>query len=394
MSSLSPALALIGARQVGKTSLLTRTFPEAALVTFEPHRDVMGARQDPQLFLAGFGPERQLILDEIQYAPEVTAALKRSIDTDRRSGRFLLTGSQQWAVMRDLSDSLAGRILLLDLEGFTWGEACGQPEPWLPAWLEEGRVPPRRLAGAPTVWEACRRGGLPEAWQMPVEALPDFHQSYITTYIERDARHAGGAGDWLEFARFVRLCAAATGQEVNRAQLGRELGFHGDTVKRWLGLLAGTCQVHLVEPWSGNAVKRLSHHPKLHWADAGLACQALMVPAPLALASHPRAGAIFETAVAGDLRRQAAVMPLRPRFHHWRSHGGAEVDLLLEWNGRLFPIEIKLDSQPGARDLRGIRALRQTHPGLIADRALIIAPVEQAYSLAAGVSVVPWDAAP
>lgn len=387
-----PAVVIVGARQVGKSTLLRTLFPQAAAITFDPVQDIANARQDPDLFLAG--QPRPVILDEIQYAPEVVAAIKRAIDRDRQPGQFLITGSQQWQVMARLSESLAGRAIILDLEGFCAAELADRPTGWLVPWLADPDQPPQQalpatMAFAEQIW----RGFLPECQTLPRGLIGDFHRSYQTTYIERDVRLLANLADWSTFARFVRMLAAMTAQEINRSQLGRELGMTPQTATAWTGMLVATYQWHELEPWHGNALKRLSRRPKGHAADSGQVCASLAIPGPEALLDHPAFGAIVESALVGEIRRQSRAMPTRPDLHHWRTHAGAEVDLLLSYNGRRHPIEIKASSHPGREAMRGITAFRDTYPAHAQDAALILAPVERTYPIGERCWVVPWNAA-
>jgi predicted AAA+ superfamily ATPase len=377
-----PVVVLVGARQVGKTTLLRHLAPEAQLITFDPVQDVGAARQDPDRLLASY--PGQLILDEIQYVPGLMAAVKRAIDRDRRPGRFLITGSQQWQVMTQLAESLAGRALILELDGFSLGEIEQTPGPWLDQWLNDpSPAPPMMALNAPSkpLLEQVWRGFLPEAQTLPQNLISDFHRSYLSTYIERDIRLLADITDWQLFGRFVRLLGALSGQEINQNQLGRELGIHPQTAKHWISMLSATYQWQELPPYNGNTIKRLSRKAKGYASDSGQACTALAIPTPQALLDHPALGHLVETALVGDLCRQARSMATQPACYHWRSHGGAEVDLLLAYNGKLHPIEIKATSHPGKNALRGIRAFRDTYPDHAQDKGLIIAPVEQAYQL-------------
>jgi hypothetical protein len=387
-----PAVVLVGARQVGKSTLLRHLAPTATAIVFDPVQDIANARRDPDLFLASH--PRPLILDEIQYAPELVPALKRAIDRDRRPGQYLITGSQQWSVMASLAESLAGRALVLDLEGFCAAELAARDRGWLGRWLDAPDAPPTAATAQPRPFaQQLWRGFLPEAQELPASLIPDFHRSYQTTYIERDVRLLADVSDWAAFARFTRLLAALTAQEVNRSQLGRDIGITPQTATAWTRMLVATCQWHEVDPWHGNEVKRLSRRPKGYAADAGQVCASLAIPSPAALLDHPAFGAIVETALVGDLRRQAAALPTRPVFRHWRSHGGAEVDLVLEYAGRLHPVEIKATTHPGRGDMRGITAFRGDHPKHARDAALILAPSERGYQVGEQCWVVPWHAA-
>jgi hypothetical protein len=384
-----PAVAVIGARQVGKSTLLRHCFPDADIVVFDPVMDVENARRDPDLFLQNH--RTPLILDEIQYAPEVSAAVKRVIDKDRRPGQFLLTGSQQWQVMKHLADSLSGRVAILELEGFTLLEMGGKSDSWMSEWLESpDRLPKKRLDIKRTPTEQIWRGFLPQPQVLPEGLVGQFMEDYLRTYIERDARQAGNVEDWQLFGRFARLVFALSAQELNRNHIGRELGLHPQTAGKWVSMLTASCQWKEIPPWHGNASKRLTCKPKGYCGDSGLMASALGISSPRALLTSPAFGALFETAMVGEIRRQLSTAGVR--LYHWRSHGGAEVDLVIERDGLLYPIEIKAASRPSGHDARGLSAFRETYPKLTAPVGLILAPAETAYALSADTWVIPWDA--
>jgi len=224
--------------------------------------------------------------------------------------------------------------------------------------------------------------------------VPDFHAAYQRTYIERDARLLADVANWQQFGRFYRIAAALTAQEVNQSKLGRDIGATPQTARRWLDVLVATFQWHEVPAWSGNVSKRVSGKPKGYLADTGLISSAMRLSSPAALLDHPAFGAIFETAVVGEIRRLISVLSPKPALYHWRSHGGAEVDLLLERDGLLFPIEIKLKSQPARTDTRGLAAFRATHPKFRIAPGLVLAPTDSITRLSEHDHAIPWDLAP
>lgn len=395
-----PAVVVTGARQVGKSTLLQETLGRAGadIVVFDPVLDVENARADPELFFDNH--RTPLVLDEIQYAPELVPALKRRIDRDRSPGQYVLTGSQQWSVMASVAESLAGRAVFLDLEGFSLAEIAAEPpaRPWLGAWLDEPRElaesEPRRLESGRTLYETLWRGSLPEARDLPEDLVPTFHEAYLRTYLERDVRLLADVSDWQLFGRFVRLVAALSAQEINHSQLGRELGLTPQTSRRWLDMLVATFQWHEVPAFAGNAVKRVSSKPKGYFADSGLACNAQVLSSPRALAGHPLLGALFETAAVAEIRKQARFLSPAPRLHHWRRHSGAEVDLLLERDGVFHPVEIEAASQPSRRDTAGMRAFRDHHPELAIGPGMVLAPCARVLRISDDDYAVPWDLAP
>lgn len=392
-----PAVVVTGARQVGKSTLLTHAFGGTAdFVVFDPVVDVENARRDPELFLENH--RTPLVLDEVQYAPELLPSIKRRIDRNRAPGQYVLTGSQQWGGLASVAESLAGRVAFLDLEGFSLVEAAELTgaRHWLAAWIDSlESVVEAGVARAPgpfALFERLWRGFLPEAHFLPLDAIADFHMAYQRTYIERDARLLADVSDWQQFGRFFRLASALSAQEVNRSQLGREIGVSPQTAERWLGILKATFQWFELPAYSGNTMKRVSSKPKGFIADTGLACWSLAISTPTAVPSHPAWGALFETAVYGEIRKAISLLSPRPIVHHWRSRGGAEVDFLLERDGTFFPVEVKAASRPSRGDTSGITAFRKTYPRLRIAKGLVVAPCEAMIPLSEHDFAMPWDA--
>ena len=394
-----PAIVLVGARQVGKSTLLRALFGGehgADCVVFDPVLDIEQARADPELFFKNH--RTPLILDEIQYAPELVPTLKRLIDKNRKPGQYILTGSQQWGVLKTMSESLAGRAVVIELDGFALPELGGQAHAptWLASLLEKGpeslkqQIPKRHSLHYP-LYEQIWRGFLPEAQFLPQDLVPAFHASYRRTYIERDVRLLADVSDLHLFGRFVQLASALTAQEINTSQLGRELGIAPQTARRWLEVLKGTFQWFELPAFSRNAIKRVSLKSKGYISDTGMACSAQSLATPNVLAGYPLWGALFESAVVAEIRKLSALLPVQPILHHWRSHGGAEVDVLIEYNGKFFPIEIKGTSRPTRRDTRGFVAFRETYPHMEIMPGLIIAPAETFFAVSEVDYVMPWD---
>ena len=392
-----PAVVVSGARQVGKTTLLRHSFPDYDYVVFDPSIDVENARAEPDLFLKNHPPP--LVLDEIQYAPEVAAAIKRRVDeADARPGMYLLTGSQQWQVMRAMAESLAGRAAFLDLYGFSLQELADEADVpgWLARWLADadGLVASSPRTHAPfgrTVWEWLWRGTLPGAALLSRDLVPDFWTGYHRTYIERDARLAGSVDDWQRFGMFLRLASALTAQEVNASQLGRDIGITPQTARRWLAILSGTFQWFEHPAFDRNPVKRVSRKPKGYLADTGLACFHAHLSAPKALGGHPLAGALFETAMASEIRKGAASLQGGTSFWHWRAAGGAEVDLILERDGQLYPFEVKLTTKPSRRDTTGLLAFREAHPQERIAMGAVLCGVDRPFWITEDVAALPWN---
>jgi predicted AAA+ superfamily ATPase len=387
-------LVLSGARQVGKSTLLNHLFgKKCRTVVFDPTVDVENVRRDPDLFLQNNPPP--LILDEIQFAPELVSAIKRWVDNNPRPGQYFLSGSQQWAVIKSLAESLAGRAIFLELAPFSMGEIAGvsPKDSWLARWTNSGGdktflAPQKRRP----VFERLWRGFYPKAQGLPGATLPMLFDSYIKTYIERDARSLADFADLPTFHRFYFLMGALTGQEINYSHLGRDIGITPQTAQRWLGLLQSTYQWFELPAFSMNIPKRVSGRAKGYFVDTGLAAFTQAISSPKAMASHPQVGALFETAVVNEVRKQAQLFPFVPKLFHWRSHAGAEVDLILERDGVFFPMEVKLKTHPTGADTSGLTAFRKTHPSLRIGKGAVLAPVETSYALSKNDIAIPWDA--
>lgn len=401
-----PVVVVVGARQVGKSTLLGNLFGDShEHITFDPVQDVRGANADPDLFLRNSLPKHNnagsdnvsgLILDEIQYAPLLVPALKRAVDADRRPGRFIVTGSQAWEVTKSISESLAGRAAVVTLRSFSVEESVGKgdSESWWVGLLKSSKpedylraTRSRALSPAEALW----RGWYPGANALPDSIVPDFYHFYILSYIGRDVRLLAQIDDVLLFSRFYRLCGSLTGQEINLSHCGREIGVTPQTARRWLDILASTFQWIEIPAYSRNFGKRLSGKSKGYMADTGVACYTSGISGAGVVAGHMLWGPLFESMVVVDIEKALSTLSPVASLHHWRAHSGAEVDLLIESEGMIIPVEIKGKSNPTVRDARGLSAFVDAYPKLRIPFSLVVAPVHVPYKLGNTTYVVPWD---
>lgn len=318
-----PALVLTGARQTGKTALLRRLFPDASFVSLDLPSAAYQADSAGNEFLVA-QPE-PLIVDEVQYAPGLFRHMKLLIDSDRhRMGRFLMTGSQRFQLMKSVSESLAGRCAILELDTLSSAEVREK--------LGEKAPPPAAM-----LW----RGGYPELHRAPDLDPRDFFTSYVATYLERDVRQSLRITSLREFERFVRACALRGGQLLNLAELARDVAIAGTTARDWLSVLEASGQVVLLEPWFDNAGKRMIKTPKLYFRDSGLMCFLLGLDSPAALERSPFLGAVWETFILGQMLRAKQATGSAANFFFWRDVQGTEVDFVIEHEGRLRLAEAK-----------------------------------------------------
>jgi predicted AAA+ superfamily ATPase len=306
-----------------------------------------------------------------------------------------MTGSQNLSVLRQVSESLAGRVGILHLDGMTPAEMNGDiaGESWLECYLnapesfEEGVSCMAAPKGgvAHFLW----RGTLPGLLDAPNTIVPDFMRSYIETYVERDVRVIGNINDLSDFGRFLRLSAALSGCEINMAQLGREIGVNPKTARNWLRILEFSYQWLELPAYYGNTVKRIAGKPKGCIRDTGLASYLMGISSPESLSSHPSFANLFESWAACWLSRLAAQLSTPPHFYHWRSAGGAEVDIVMERDGFLYPVEVKCKTRLSGHDTRGIRAFRETYGDRV-KRGIIIYAGSECIPLSDVAVAVPW----
>ena len=385
---------VVGARQTGKSTLLRNVFPQLKVVVFDPIQDLYGARRDPDLFLNNFPPP--IILDEIQYVPELLPAIKRAADATEKNGQYFLTGSQNLSVLKSVAESMAGRVGILQLDSMTPEEIEGEGA--APVWLDDYLAHPESpatiltpVAGDSSLLRTLWRGGMPGLLDMPDHLVPDYFRSYLQTYVERDVRLLENIRELAEFDRFLGLAGALSGQEINASQLGRDVSVSPLTARRWLDLLTNTYQWIDLFPYHGSTIKRLSGKRKGCIRDSGFTCYLQRISTADALAVHPLLGSIFEAWVIGYLHRQCSVLSAPPQMYHWRTGAGAEVDLVLERDGTLYPIEVKCKTSLSRQDLRGLRSFRETYPSSRIAPALMIYAGREIQQLDPHTVAIPWS---
>jgi predicted AAA+ superfamily ATPase len=351
---------ITGARQVGKTTLLRHLAGEARrYATLDDPLVLSLAREDPALFMQRFsGP---LLIDEIQYAPQLLPYIKMAVDEDRKPGQFWLTGSQQFQMMKNISESLAGRVGILSLLGLSRWEMIGRGQ-GRPAFLPYSQFLKRSDEETLTLQELYRiiwRGSF------PAMALDDgmnrdrFFGSYVQTYLQRDVRDLAQVGNEMAFLRFLRACAARTGQLLNIAKLSRDADVSPVTGKKWLSILEASGLIYLLEPYFGNITKRMIKAPKLYFLDTGLAAYLTEWSSPETLEAGAMSGAIFESWVLGELLKGWYGNGLRPPFYYYRDKDQKEIDLLIVQDGTAYPLECKKTASPDKNDVRHFQVLEK-----------------------------------
>ncbi|MFZ1983782.1 MAG: ATP-binding protein [Desulfatitalea sp.] len=357
-----PVLLVTGARQVGKTTLLQYLKGmERTYVTLDDPMILSLAKEDPALFMQRFPPP--VLIDEIQYAPELLPYIKMAVDEQRRPNQFWLTGTQQFHLMKGVSESLAGRIGIVQLLGFSRREAMGQGSP-LPPFLPTSEEMDRRLASGSTLslktlYTIIWRGS------MPAMALSDqtdrnlFYSSYVQAYLQRDIRDLARVGDELAFLRFLRAAAARSGQLLNMADLARDADVAPNTAKHWLSILSASGIIYLLEPYHGNLTKRLVKTPKLYFTDTGLCAWLTEWSGPETLEAGAASSAILETWIFAELLKSWWHNGQRAPFYFYRDKDQKEIDLLIVQDGTLYPLEFKKSASPDKTAVRHFQVLQK-----------------------------------
>ena len=362
------AILVTGPRQAGKSTMLRQICKEKwgegwLEFSFDTPKDIASFRQDPELFFLNHpGP---LLLDEVQNVPDIFPWLKKEADKSQGRTRFIMTGSQHFPLMRGVAESMAGRVLILDLLPFSRLELRGAS----PLDLVNGLLDPQSLvpllgksfpcSDTEAVHPAMLVGGYPA---QAVQGLGDlWFSSYRSTYVQRDIRMAGLVQDISTFDRFLMLCAGASGSIVNKANFADTLGVDAKTVDKWLSLLESGYQAVQIPAWSQNTAKRVVKRPKLVFCDSGLGLHLQAIRSADTLAALPHFGNLFEGWVVSEAMRNFACTGMDFNAYHWRTSNGVECDLVLQHAGKLVPIEVKHTAKPSTNDVKGIVAFRREH---------------------------------
>ncbi|MDR1572256.1 MAG: ATP-binding protein [Clostridiales Family XIII bacterium] len=335
LASKFPVVFLTGPRQSGKSTLLRRVFSGHEYVNLEEADTRRFAQEDPRGFLGAYGDHA--VIDEAQRAPALFSYIQTRVDEKDKGGMYILSGSQNFLMMRNISQSLAGRVGILTL---------------LPLSLAE--LPARRKKSlSADRW--MHMGAYPRLFSSDIEPA-DYYPSYISAYVERDVRQETGVHDLARFRAFLRVCAARTGEPVNFTDIGKEISADARTVASWISVLEESYITFRLQPWYRNLGKRQTRTPKLYFHDTGLLCSLLGMDDEDSLHMHDMRGHIFENAVISELAKVWHNSGKVPPFYFWRAGGDREIDLIIERSDALELVEIKSGETAIPKHVRNIRA--------------------------------------
>ena len=361
-SSQFPVMLVTGARQVGKATFLQHLAAENRThVTLDDPLLLSLAKDDPALFMQRFAAP--VLIDEIQYAPELLPHIKMGVDRDRKPGQFWLTGSQQFHLMSGVSESLAGRVGIVQLLGLSRLECLGRGREVAPFLPVPNQIQLRRdqneKLSLKQLYKIIWRGSFP-AIALSDEMDRDlFFSSYVQTYLQRDVRDLARVGDDMAFLRFLRAAAARTGQLLNMAELARDADVAPNTAKNWLSILQASGIIYLLEPYHTNVTKRLVKTAKLYFLDTGLCSWLTEWSSPETLEAGAMSGAILETWIMSELLKSWWHNGRRAPFYYYRDKDKKEIDLLIIADGTVYPLEIKKTASPDKTAIRHFQVLEK-----------------------------------
>lgn len=364
VSEMFPVLLVTGPRQVGKTTLLQKLAEaqknegiERKYVTLDDPDVRYLAKRDPALFLQRYSPP--VLIDEIQYATELLPYIKMSVDQSKRKGDFWITGSQAFRLMKNVSESLAGRVGIVNLLGLSDAEIYKEPSELFRTDTEYlmRRLSVRSERGLNEIYSRIFKGSMPALYADENVDWETYYRSYVDTYLQRDIRDLAQVADEMQFYNFMTVVAAHTSKPVVYEELASAAGVTAPTAKKWLSILVSSHIIALVQPYHNNALKRVVKMPLIHFLDTGLAAYLLKWGNPEALEKGAMSGAFFESYVFSEIYKSYLNAGKEPPIFYYRDKDQKEIDLLLYQNGILSPIEIKKAASPGKAAIKNFKVL-------------------------------------
>jgi len=362
ISKSYPVILVTGPRQIGKTTLLEHAKARSMkYVTLDDFTQAEIAKSDPMLFLQMHQPP--VIIDEVQYAQDLFRAIKIYVDREKKPGMFWLTGSQKFHLMQGITETLAGRVAILDMLGMSQAEINNRADttPFLPTrdWINNAKQHKHRAQNVSDVYLKIWKGSYPKMVLDKNMSRDVFYKSYIQTYIQRDVRDITKIDNLITFQKFLRAAAARTGQLVNYADLARDVDIDQKTAKSWLSILEASSLVYLLYPYHNNVTTRLIKTPKLYFLDTGLCAYLTQWSTPESLEAGAMSGAILETHIFIEILKSYWHNGKEAYFYFYRDKDMNEIDLIIEQDGALYPVEFKKTASPDMKATKSFKVLEK-----------------------------------
>ena len=356
VSDTFKVLLITGPRQVGKTTLLLSLKPNNMnYVTLDDVNLRRHAQEDPKMFLEEH--PWPLLIDEAQYAPELFSYIKIIVDKEQKNGMYWLTGSQQFHLMKNASDSLAGRVGIINLNSFTYSEIIQNENKKLFDPIDIRKSP---KIDVNDLYKIIYKGGMPELYNNKNISQEIFFQGYIDTYISRDVKSLTEIGNEMAFKKFIVSVASRTGEQLNYSSLANDSGISVPTAIKWLSILVTSGIVYLLEPYMSSQLKRITHIPKIIFMDTGLACYLAGWSSARDLQLSSSAGHYLESYIISEIVKSYNARGIRPNISYYRDKDGKEIDLIFYKNNKLYPFEIKKTASPNSDMIRNFKELQKT----------------------------------
>lgn len=356
VSDTFKVLLITGPRQVGKTTLLLSLKPDNMnYVTLDDVNLRRQAQEDPKMFLEEH--PWPLLIDEAQYAPELFSYIKIIVDKEQKNGMYWLTGSQQFHLMKNASDSLAGRVGIINLNSFTYSEIIQNENKKLFDPIDIRKSP---KIDVNDLYKIIYKGGMPELYNNKNISQEIFFQGYIDTYISRDVKSLTEIGNEMAFKKFIVSVASRTGEQLNYSSLANDSGISVPTAIKWLSILVTSGIVYLLEPYMSSQLKRITHIPKIIFMDTGLACYLAGWNSARDLQLSSSAGHYLESYIISEIVKSYNARGIRPNISYYRDKDGKEIDLIFYKNNKLYPFEIKKTASPNSDMIKNFKELQKT----------------------------------
>lgn len=382
-----PAILVTGARQVGKSTLLKHIAKDYAYLTFDDPLLLEQAKQEPRLFFLNRSGD--VILDEVQYAPELFPLLKLEIDKQQKNGMFLLSGSQAFELMQNVSETLAGRIAILKLQGLSLREILNIKfsPPFIPHrdYLSSRE---KTLKSPENIWQIIHKGDMPRLYQQETD-WEIYYSSYVSTYIERDVRQLTNIANSTDFTRFMVALASRSGELLNYSNVAQEVGVSNETIKRWTAILQTSGIIYLLQPYSNNHLKRAIKTPKVYFLNTGLMAYLTRWLTPETIAQGAKSGQFFESFVVSEIIKSFTNNGIEPPLYFYRDTNQKEIDLIIEYDRTIYPIEIKTTASPNKKMAKSFELLNSLSKEFALGQGVIINQYPNKHYLAENLVALP-----